>query len=186
MADLLFREAEHFGHFPYGGPCAKGIVIGHHSGPLVSVFCKKIVDDPFPFVPGKIDINIRRVHAVKIQKSFKKKIVFYWVHMGDTQSIGNNRRGSAPPATRPMGISCDIRHHQKIMGKFLLSDDPHLMIHPILYRLSNLPISSSAPIHGDPIKAIKSLLIIHAIKSREYDAGKIPVFQALIRHLTGI
>ncbi len=101
--------------------------------------------------------------------------MFYGIHMGDFQGIGDNGSGGTAPAAGPKGVFGDVGHHEKIMGKVFLPDDVHFMLHPLSHRPVDRPIPPPAPLHGAPVETVVGLPVRHLLKIGEYDLGEIPV-----------
>ena len=61
-----------FGHFTDGGAKTEGILVGDHGRPMQAIVTKHPVDNVVALVPGKIDVDVRRILAAGIQKSLEE------------------------------------------------------------------------------------------------------------------
>ena len=88
-----------------------------------------------PFVT-KIDIKVRHADALNIEKAFKKQTIFERVNIGNTQSIGGERRRSGT-AARPYhypffsGIANKVPDDQIIVGKAHFNNDFQFNFQPL-------------------------------------------------------
>ena len=186
LADFLIRQPEDFGHFPDGRSGAEGIVVGHHGGPAVAVLGEHIVDDLIAFIPCKVHIDVRRIHATRVQKAFKKEVVADGIHMGDAEGVGNNGCSGTSPAARPSGFLSDVRHHQEIVGKVFFPNNLHLVGDALPHSRRDFSVPTSASPERGMIEAMKGFFIVHALKVGEYDAAEIPIREAGFSNLEGI
>src|SRR3989338_7384354 len=95
---------------------------------------------------GKVNIDIRHLDAVGIQKSLKQKIVADGVYIGNFEDVGDNAsRGR--PTSRPdhdLALLCPvdkILHNQKVIGKSGLFYDRKLILYPFMDFSSYFRIS---------------------------------------------
>ena len=115
-----------------------------------------IAEHLVPLVPGKIDIDIRRIGPPGIEETLEVEIVLDRTDIGDIETIGDQRcrPGAAaadpplfPPAVRPLAVD-DVPHHQKIGGKAHLLDDPQFMFEAFDHRLAQI-VAVPAPAPRD-------------------------------------
>jgi len=66
-------------------------MIGDHGGVPPVVFQNRRLN-VIPLVPGKIDIDIRRVRTARVQKTLEVKVVLQRTHIGYPQAKGHQGR----------------------------------------------------------------------------------------------
>src|SRR6185312_8105944 len=90
-----------------------------------------------PVEPGKVDIEIRRIGAVYIDKPFKIKVKVNRVNIGNIKQVGYHAVGSASPAyiviALRTGITNNIPIDKKIRCKLHLHYYLQLFFHSCQY-----------------------------------------------------
>ena len=185
-ADFLFRKAEYLGDLPHRGSGPEGVVVGHHGRPPRSIGGKDVIKYRIPLIPGKIHINVRRVHPSGIKEPLKEKIVPYWIHLGNPQGVSGDGGRCASPSTRHSGPLSDIRHHKKIVGEALFPDDCHLMVNPCPYLGGDGAVAPYAALIYGLKKGFKGGFVVHAGKARKYYPSKVPVLETHVGYQDGV
>ena len=65
-ADLRLGQPVYLGHFPDCRPGAKGVMIGHHGCPAVSVPGKEVINDLISLIPCEVHIDVGWIHPPRI------------------------------------------------------------------------------------------------------------------------
>ena len=81
--DLLRRHAVDLRDLAQRRPPPERILVRHHRGLFGAVPFENPIHNTVPFVPGKIDVDIRRVLSARIQEPLEEQVVPDRVHMGD-------------------------------------------------------------------------------------------------------
>jgi len=98
-------------------------VVGYSGHMFLTKNFKNRVENGIALVPCKIDIDIGRIFALRIQESLKVEIVANWIDIGDSKTVRHYARRGASSAASTRCLSCNISHCKKIIGKALLVDD---------------------------------------------------------------
>ena len=126
------RQPHHPAHVPHHGFGAHGSErddLGHSFAP---VFFADILDDVRPAVVGEIDVDIRRIDALRIQEALEQQAVADGVHVRDVEQVGDQRAGGA--AARHAGdavfaaVSDEVRHDEEIGDEPGFLDDLQLQL----------------------------------------------------------
>ena len=91
-------------------------MVGHH-GAMATEAVKHRGQDTVAFIPGKINVDIRRVKTARIEEAFEVEVVADGADIGDGQAIGHKRGSARTPATGAGNRANDLMHHQEIGGK---------------------------------------------------------------------
>ena len=81
------------------------------------------IDNPVPFVPGEIDIDVGWILTSGVEKTFEVEIVFDRADVCDPHAVSNQRRGAATPTTDARAAGHNILNHQEVGRKTHLPDD---------------------------------------------------------------
>ena len=144
---------------------------------ILTIAAFYILNNLFPANIAKIYINIRHGNTLRIQKALKEQIVFKWIQIRNSQSIGHNAARSRATA-RPnrdfhtAGIIDKIPHNEEIAVKAHAVDNSQLVLQPVLDLLSNLRILFRQVI-GAELPEIH--FVRHTLRQREL--WQVPMFK---------
>ena len=118
------------GHVPQGALGLEIGVDGYHGHPLGAVPTEHRGDHVVALVPGKVDVQVRRVHPGIRQESLEHEVGGDGVHVGDPQQVADDGGGAAAPTTGAggLGLPDDVVHGQKVACEPLTSDEVHLQL----------------------------------------------------------
>ena len=74
LPDLTGRPAVHLGHLTQRAARLKGVVIGHHGGVQPGIPAKDVGQDLVALVPGKVEIDVRRIAPLQIEKALEDEL----------------------------------------------------------------------------------------------------------------
>jgi hypothetical protein len=107
--------------------------MGHYTRSFI-VFVKNILRHLISIRPTEVQIKIRRIFPVKIDKSLKVQIQFNWIHVGDVEAISYDAIGSTTSADMvevfAIGKFDDIIIDQEIRDEAFLLNQFQLFFYP--------------------------------------------------------
>ncbi len=137
---------------------------GNHSGPLTTVFLKGIFQRIVPIVPWEVDVDVRWVLAIFIEKTFEEEIVSYRIDLRDSEKIGDKACCGRSTATRVGVLFGNVLHDQKVLGKSLATDDVEFFVEPTFDLGGHVPIPMSHPVEAFLLQKKKEVsLLFHSI-----------------------
>src|SRR4029079_14579544 len=74
-------------------PEAETGLIRDHGRLACAVSAEYPVENRVPLIPGKIDVDVRRVFAAWIEEPLEEQMMFERIDMGDPKAIGDDRCG---------------------------------------------------------------------------------------------
>src|SRR5258706_15198151 len=104
---------------------------------------KDILGDGIAVFPRKVDVEVGRGSAFRVEEAFKIQIQFDRVDVGDAQAVGNHTVSPAATAdvikTPLPSESNDIVGNQVVGNKILLPDDLQFAVEPFThYRIGGI------------------------------------------------
>ncbi len=115
-ADLAARQAEHPRGLADGQARLQADVAADH-GRAAAEARQHRGEHPVALVPGKVDVDVRRVQAAGVEEPLEVEVVAHRADIGDAQAVGH-QRGRARAAAAGAGKGADdVAHHQEIAGK---------------------------------------------------------------------
>ncbi len=131
FADLAGRAAVHLGHFAERAPQLEGVVVGYHRGAGHGVAPEHVGQHVVALVPGKIEIDVGRVLPLGIEEPLEQEPGAERLHVGDAETVGDDRVGDRAPAAVGGAVLHDVAHHQEIVGEALHPDDGELVLQAV-------------------------------------------------------
>ncbi len=117
------RNLKHFCHILYCHFRCHSLVSDNMGNFFLSIFLGHVFKDLISSVIIKIDVYIRERDSVRIEKTFKEKVIFDRVYLGDSKTIGcSTSSGGSTTGTDAHSkflSSCidKILHDEKVSGK---------------------------------------------------------------------
>ena len=130
LPDLPVGEPVHLGRFADGHPGPEGHVVADH-GRMACVLRQDRIEHCIAFVPGKVDIDVRRVLAARVEKTLEIEVVLDRAHVGDSHAVGHQRGRTAAAPADARAAGDNVLHHQKIGAKPHLPDDLQFVLQPL-------------------------------------------------------
>ena len=119
---------------------SKGDNLGH---PVFAIFLADVANNFSPASIVKVNVNIWRRHAIRVQEPLENQTVNYWIELRNAKSVGNNRTSSRtssrtnPNSLRP-GPSDKVSHHEEIAGKSHLCNHSYFVVCLVSLQLWNV------------------------------------------------
>jgi hypothetical protein len=95
------------------------------------ILAKDILQDLVALVPGEVEIDIRGVAALEVEKALKNELGADRVDVGNAQTIAHHGVGHRTAATMGGTVADNVSHHQEVVGQSLPVDDPELQLQPL-------------------------------------------------------
>ena len=101
---------------------------------VLAVLLDSIVNHLFPADVRKVEIDIRHLDPIRVQKPFEHERVAKRIHAGDSQQVCDDaaRSRTAGAHADPViaGVFHEVRHNEKVRREALGVDDGELIVQP--------------------------------------------------------
>jgi phosphatidate phosphatase APP1 len=90
LPDFTSRAAVDLGNFAERTPGLKTVVIGDHGGVQPGIPTEYVFQHLIAFVPGKVEVDIRRVSPLQVQETLEYQFGGDRIDMGDAQAVAHD------------------------------------------------------------------------------------------------
>ncbi len=168
LADLAVGQSVHLGRFANGHAGPEGHVVADH-GRVTGILIQNRINDPVAFIPGKIDVDVGRVLAPRVEKALEVEIVLDGADVCDPHAVGHQRCGAATPSADTRAAVHDVLNHQEVRRKTHLPDDTQFVFQAFNHRFGQV-VTVAAPgtgVGGLPQKVLGRFAPAHRARAAE-------------------
>ncbi len=131
LADLGGGAAVHLGHLAQGAREAQAVVVAHHRRARFGVLAKDPRENPVALVPRKIEVDIGRVLARRVEEALEEQVGAQRFDVGDAEAVGDDRIGDGAAAAVRGAVLHDVVHHEEVVGEVLEGNDLQFVLEPV-------------------------------------------------------
>jgi len=147
--EIDFRpgQAKNLAQFPDHSPFLEGHVSPQQSHMLKAL--KNITGHFLPVLPGKIDVEIRGVSPVEVNKPLKVQVEFNRVHIGDPEQVCHYAVGPATAShvEKPVfpGMGNNVPVNQEVRDKLFFPDKIQFFVKPSVDVFTRFRVAVGQP-----------------------------------------
>ena len=131
LADFDGGPTVHLGDLAQCAGESKTIVVGHHRRTRHRILAEGPREDLVAFIPGKVEVDVGRILARRIEEALEQQPGTEWLDVGDAETVGDHRVGDGAAATVGRAVAYDVLHHQEVVGEPFHPDDAEFVLEPI-------------------------------------------------------
>ena len=176
---LGVRQVHNSSHVPDNASGRHGTKGNNLYQPVLAIFAHHVINDLLTPFKAEVYVNIRHGYSLRVQKTFKKKIVFNGIQLGDSQCIGYQAsccRSTSRTHHNVVvpGVLAKVPYNKEVVHISHLSDNAQLQ--PFLQLVHILCVALFQSFIAQLIQVLPGSIGCRHIKFRQLGHAKLDLY----------